>query len=170
MDNVYFDEIHKQATTPKVILRNVGLILAAFLLSYIFLCLSSYLLSFTLLLIVGAFVGAIYLIKISSKEYEYIYTDGEIDIDMISGKTRRKRMITIKPETISKFEKYTQDSYKRLNTPDVVKHLDFSTGNIHDTYIILATINSTKTLILFSPSKRLLDAWEPILRKRRVIL
>lgn len=170
MDNVYFDEIHKQAITAKTILKNVGLILAAIVLSYIFLCFSQFLGSLTLLLIVGAFVGAIYLIKTSSKEYEYIYTDGEVDIDMISGKTRRKRVSTIKPENIIKFEKYTPDSHKRLNTPDVIKHLDFSTGNPHDTYIVLASINSTKTLILFSPSKRLLDAWEPILRKRRIIL
>lgn len=170
MENVYFDEIHKQSTTPKTILVNIGLIFLAFLVSFICLLFANYLGSLTLLLMVGAFAGAIYLIKISSKEYEYIYTDGEIDIDMISGRTRRKRMVTIKPENMQKLEKYTPDSYKRLKTPDVIKNLDFSTGNPHDTYIILTNLNSTKTLILFSPSQRLLDSWEPILRKRRIIL
>lgn len=170
MENVYFDEIHKQALKGTTVLKNVGLILAAFVVSFICILFTAYLGPFTLLLIVGAFVGAFYLIKTSSKEYEYIYTNGEIDIDMISGKTSRKRMVTIKPENMSKLEKYTPDSYKRLKTPDIIKNLDFSSGNPHDTYIIVTTLNSTKTLILFSPSQRLLEAWEPVLRKRRIIL
>ncbi len=170
MESIYFDEIHKKALTPKTILCNIGLVFAAFLLSFIFMLFSNYLMSLTLLLIAGAFFGAFYLIKTSSKEYEYIYTDGEIDVDMISGRTRRKRIVTIKTENVNILEKYTADSYKRLSTPDIKKNLDLSTGNPHESYIIIATINSTKTLIVLSPSQRLMEAWEPHLRKRRIML
>lgn len=170
MENVYFDEIHKQKTKGMTLARNVLIIVGAFLLSYIFLLLMSFLGSLTLLLIVGAFVGAYYIVKLTSKEFEYIYTNGEIDVDMISGKTRRKRMVTIKPENVFAFEKFTDSSYQRLATPDVVKEHDFSSGVPHDTYIVVANVNSTKSLILISPSQRFLDNWEPILRKRRIIV
>jgi len=170
MESVYFDEIHKKAITPKTVLCNIGLIIAAFLLSFIFILFSNYLMSLTLLLIVGAFFGAFYLIKTSSKEYEYIYTDGEIDVDMISGRSRRKRLVTIKTEFITNIEKYTVDSHKRLSTPDVKKTLDLSDGNPHNSYIVMANINSTKTMIILSPSQRLMEAWEPHLRKRRIML
>lgn len=170
MENVYFDEIHKKIITPKTVLCNLGLVFAAIALSFIFILFSNFLMSFTLLFIVGAFFGAFYLIKTSSKEFEYIYTDGEIDIDMISGRTRRKRMVTIKPEQLVSFEKYTSDSHKRLLTPDVKKTLDLSDGNPHNSYIVMANINSTKTMLILSPSERLLKAWEPHLRKRRILI
>ncbi len=170
MESIYFDEIHKKAVTAKTILCNIGLIVAAFLLSFIFVLFSNYLMSLTLLFIAGAFFGAFYLIKTSNKEYEYIYTDGEIDVDMISGRTRRKRIITLKSEQVTNIEKYTVDSHKRLSTPDVKKTLDLSDGNPHNSYIIMANINSTKTMIILSPSQRLMDAWTPHLRKRRIML
>ena len=170
MDSTYFDEIHKKEITLKTVLCNVGLIVAAILLSFIFMLFSGFLQSFTLLLIVGAWVGAIYLIRTSSKEYEYILTDGEIDVDVISGMSRRKRIITIKPEQVTAFEKFTPDCMKRLSTPDVKKNLDLSSGNPHNSYVVTANINSTKTLIVISPSERLLEAWKPHLRKRRILL
>ncbi len=170
MENIYFDEIHKKIITPKTVLCNIGLVFAAFILSFIFILFSNFLMSFTLLLIFGAFFGAFYLIKTSSKEFEYIYTDGEIDVDMISGRTRRKRIVTIKSEQIVTLEKYTNDSKKRLSTPDVKKTLDLSDGNPHNSYILIANINSTRTMIILSPSERLMEAWQPYLRKKRILV
>lgn len=170
MENIYFDEIHKKIITPKTVLCNIGLVFAAFILSFIFILFSNFLMSFTLLLIFGAFFGAFYLIKTSSKEFEYIYTDGEIDVDMISGRTRRKRIVTIKAEQLVAMEKYTNDSKKRLSTPDVKKTLDLSDGNPHNSYILIANINSTKTMLILSPSERLMEAWQPYLRKRRILV
>ena len=170
MESTYFDEIHKKELTLKTILCNVGLVFAATLLTFIFMLFSMFLQSFTLLLIAGAWFGAIYLIRTSSKEYEYIFTDGEIDIDVISGKTRRKRMITIKPEQIVSVEKYTDGCMQRLLTPDVKNKHDFSSGNHHTSYVIMANINSTKTLIVLSPTERFIESWKPYLRKRRILL
>ena len=34
MENIYFDEIHKKIITPKTVLCNIGLVFAAFILSF----------------------------------------------------------------------------------------------------------------------------------------
>lgn len=48
-----------------------------------------------LLIAVGALVGGFWLLKGMGVEYEYIITNNELDIDKISGKRKRTRMITV---------------------------------------------------------------------------
>ena len=79
-------------------------------------------------------------------------------------------MITIKPEQIVSVEKYTDGCMQRLLTPDVKNKHDFSSGNHHASYVVMANINSTKTLIVLSPTERFIEAWKPYLRKRRILL
>lgn len=46
----------------------------------------------------GSLYGGYILITNMSVEYEYIVTNGEMDIDKIIAKRRRKRLITVKPD------------------------------------------------------------------------
>ncbi len=50
---------------------------------------------------------AILLIKLQSVEYEYIITNGEMDIDKVQGKSKRKRLVTIELASISSFAWWT---------------------------------------------------------------
>jgi hypothetical protein len=50
--------------------------------------------------------GAVKLTKMLDGEYEYILTNGEIDIDVITAKSDRKRIITFNCADIERIEKY----------------------------------------------------------------
>ncbi len=59
------------------------------------------------LLLVGfGLYSAVQLTKMLDGEYEYILTNGEIDIDVIIGKSKRNRIITFNCADIERIEKY----------------------------------------------------------------
>lgn len=65
---------------------------------------------FTPIIIIG--IGACYLAYLlltgTSVEYEYIVTNNDLDIDKISGKRKRKRLITVKLNTVTEWGVYEE--------------------------------------------------------------
>lgn len=65
---------------------------------------------FTPIIIIG--IGACYLAYLlltgTSIEYEYIVTNNDLDIDKISGKRKRKRLITVKLNTVTEWGAYEE--------------------------------------------------------------
>lgn len=62
-----------------------------------------------LILIGFGIYGAIQLTKMLDGEYEYILTNGEIDIDIITAKSNRKRIITFNCSDIERIERYNPE-------------------------------------------------------------
>lgn len=61
------------------------------------------------LIITGvAIYGGIYLTKMLNVEYEYIVTNGDMDIDIITSKSNRKRLISFKCSDIEAIQRYTK--------------------------------------------------------------
>ncbi len=54
-----------------------------------------------------AIIGAWRMSRLLNVEYEYIVTNGEVDVDVITGKTDRKRIITFNCKDIDRIEPYT---------------------------------------------------------------
>lgn len=64
---------------------------------------------FAFILTVAAIFGGVWLTKQLNVEYEYIFTNGEMDVDIITSRTDRKRLITFKCKDIERIEKYRQN-------------------------------------------------------------
>ncbi|MBE6729375.1 MAG: hypothetical protein E7568_03980 [Ruminococcaceae bacterium] len=80
------------------------------MLAVVFLCVTwvSKLGVFSFILSVAAIAGGVWLTRQLNVEYEYIFTNGEIDVDLITNKSARKRLITFKCKDIDRIEKYTK--------------------------------------------------------------
>lgn len=107
MDHYNEQLVTKQSEPKDMFIR--GLI-AAGLILVIFLCVMGTLLfNFAGLLIIA--VGGVYLAYLlftnTMVEYEYIVTNNDLDIDKITGKRKRKRLITVKLNTIRDWGEYT---------------------------------------------------------------
>lgn len=85
---------------------------------------------FTLLpiLVAGLLFGIYYLIKHLRKEYEYIATNGSIDIDCITAKSRRKRVLSLNPQDIDEVAPL-EDCETIRSKAQKVKVLDCSSRN-----------------------------------------
>ncbi len=108
--DVYYEHITEIRKTPRDIafliilwLLVVGFCVAAFLFIGVFNPLF-------ILLCLAAFYGGIMLTKKLNVEFEYIFTNGEIDIDMITAKSERKRMETFNVKDIVRVEKYNREN------------------------------------------------------------
>ncbi len=108
--DVYFEHITEIRKTPKDILFLIVLwllILAFCVVAFLFIGVLNPLF---IILCVAAVYGGIFLTKKLNVEFEYIFTNGEIDIDMITAKSDRKRMATFNAKDIVRVEKYNKEN------------------------------------------------------------
>jgi hypothetical protein len=90
-------------------------------------------------------------------EYEYVFVDGQIDFDRISGKTKRKTILRIdmeQVEIVAQEGSHALDGYTHVSC----EHKDFSSGSKDNRpYIIIANVKEKKFRIAFEPTEKMLS-------------
>lgn len=122
------EQLVARKSDNSVFIKKSCVLIAALFLSAILFILFRYL-SFILIAMIG--FGTYYLIKNFDVEYEYICTNGELDIDKIIAKSRRKRLTTVDIKGANDFG--------RLNDADINKEysvIDASSGETENSYYI----------------------------------
>lgn len=102
----------------------------------------------------GAFYAGLYLGTNYDVEYEYLIVNGEIDIDKIMAKKRRKNMLTVNVASFENFGLYTNDT-KDDESAAIVWAVGAEKN--YDTYFADFTHETLgKCRLLFSPSDKFL--------------
>ena len=110
-----------------------------------------------LLLIMGVGYGTWWLITSQNKEFEYSVTNGDIDIDEIIARRKRKRAVSVAGEKIETLESYSDDAF-------AARHFDrrvIAAPSTKEDGLWCFSYHSKKnghTLVVFQPEKRVLDA------------
>ena len=112
----------------------------------------------TPLLIIGVGYGAWWLVTGLNVEYEYCVTNGDIDIDLITAKRKRKRIVSVvgrKVESLLPYDaaKVDEKAYQRVVNAAPSKK---ETGLWCFTY---HSKKSGHTLVVFQPDQRVLRAF-----------
>ena len=82
-------------------------------------------------------------------EYEYIVTNNDLDIDKITGKRKRKRLVTVKLNTVKQWGEYTGKEGR-----DVTSTVMASDASGYDAWYIIADHDKLgKIMVMFTPSK-----------------
>lgn len=106
------------------------------------------------LAIAGVFYGAYRLIALFNVEYEYILTNGEMDIDKITNRAARKRQITFNLKDVQRIEKYS------FETPVVVRgaktEIYCNKNDERACFVLLDHKSHGKTVVVFAPNERML--------------
>ena len=112
---------------------------------------------FILLIPVWALV--IFVVRMQKLEYEYIFTSGELDIDVLIGNYKRKTRMSLSMEDITLVapeNSYELDGYRR--NPNSHRY-DFSANNVMQTnYVIIGNWNNQQIYVKFTPNEQILDA------------
>jgi len=87
-------------------------------------------------------------------EYEYIITNGELDIDKIVGRKKRKRLITITIGSIMAFGKFTDSTAEDQNLTKILAH-DGIRENLY--YADFKSTTYGLARLLFSPNEKVLS-------------
>lgn len=90
-------------------------------------------------------------------EYEYVFVDGQLDFDRISGKAKRKTLLRIdfeQVEIMAPMSSHALDSYTYVK----LETKDFSSGDKESKpYVIIANVENKKLKVLFEPNEKMLS-------------
>ncbi|HBI72385.1 MAG TPA: hypothetical protein DEG06_00055 [Lachnospiraceae bacterium] len=143
--------VKRQETAASLALR--GLIILGIVLGVLFMFLGGI---FSIIGIVLVIVLGFIFPKLNV-DYEYVYVDGQLDFDKITGKARRKTMLRIDfdqvevmaPANSHALDEYT---YKQLETKDYS-----SRGKDSKPYVIIVSKGEKRLKILFEPNEKMIE-------------
>ena len=152
--DTFFEQIVKVRRTGGQVAGIIGILLLLFvvLFALVFIALP-YIGSFVVLLGFGACWGAYKLIQRSSVEYEYIFTNGDLDVDKIIARSSRKRVASVKCAAVERYGKYNpaarpSDSVKKI-------YMCCDADDPEAKYLIAPTKKEGTVMIVFAPDERL---------------
>lgn len=121
---------------------------------------------FCLVAAAGAIWLAVYIMQGLNVEYEYIVTNDDLDIDKISGKRKRKRLISIDLKSVDYIGPYLNETELE---PDVTVLAEDGTG-IDMWYLLIETESTGKIALIFNPDERtrknIIGGMQPLLRAK----
>lgn len=152
--DTFGEQLVKKATTGADWAKRIGLTVLGLIVATALMWLSFFTGFMVLTLIsVGVLFGLVWLLTGMSYEYEYILTNDDLDIDKITGKRKRKRLITLKMNTVEEFGVY--DGTNGTNADATVIASDGT--NVNAYYLIAKHKTHGRTILIFSPDKRMTE-------------
>jgi hypothetical protein len=152
MSQLYAEAGVKRKDTPRTILLRALLVIGLFV-GVLLLLLGSF---FT---IFGAALEVILVMMFPklNVDYEYVFVDGQLDFDRITGKSKRKTLLRIdmdQVEIVALQGSHALDSFTYLKC----ENKDFSSGNKDSKpYIIIVGVKDKKYRIAFEPGEKMLS-------------
>ena len=101
----------------------------------------------------GGLYAGYYLLGFTVTEYEYAVTNNDMDIDKITGKRSRKRLVSFKLTSVSEWGEYDEKAGSGVNA--TVLASDNSGYNLW--YIVANTKKDGKIMVLFTPDRETLE-------------
>ncbi len=159
MDGIFVEQLIKRKKTSKDVWTSILLVVCGIVFTPMALYFGfalRYLGYVFLVLLAAVWWCIVRLIKSKTVEYEYIFTEGTLDIDMIIAGSRRGRVITISKmelELMAPISHPYSGTYKTLNC---------STKDENDRlyYLITERHDVGKVRVLFNPGDELIDAFK----------
>lgn len=156
MSDLYLEELIKKQRTSKDNILRIGLmVLTAVAVIFALLTLN---MVFTVVAI-AICVADIFLFPRFSVEWEYQYVNGELDVDRILNKQRRKRMASYdvqNAELVAPAKSHRLDYYHNGKQLKVVDYSSCNPENEKKVYAMLISKENQLQEVLFEPSEKML--------------
>ncbi len=161
--DTFFEQLVRIKSTAKTKLMFAGIWLAALLLIAVcMLYLWRFVGVYVLLLVFGVLYGAYKLSLQLSVEYEYIITNGSVDIDKIIAQSRRKRVASFELSQVQALEKY--NPAKAVNGNFKARIFACNAGD--EAYsMVVNKPNGDSIFVVYAPNARMKEATVSFLPK-----
>ncbi|MCL2574638.1 MAG: DUF6106 family protein [Defluviitaleaceae bacterium] len=166
MKDVFKEQLVKRRPSMKTTMAKVGIVAAAIFLILVFFMFAQFIAMFLPILWVATIFGAYIMFRRFDIEYEYILTNNELDIDIIYGKSRRKRIFSSSVRDFDAFRQVGSTEMQHSFSGGATK-ADYTGGISPDIkqYEFITTYKSKKMHILFEPNQDLLSSIIPHLKR-----
>lgn len=152
MSDLYSELLVKKEQTAKDVVTKYGLITLTVLFVVAGLFIS------TLLLIVAIALGVVsyFVIPKTDLEYEYLFVNGDMDIDMVMSKAKRKKVISLKLTEADLIAPLTSHRMDYYNANQKLKVLDYSSGNPeHKRFGVITRHGNETCKIIIEPDEEM---------------
>ncbi|MDR2650096.1 MAG: DUF6106 family protein [Clostridiales bacterium] len=167
MGDVFKEQLVKKSASAKDTALRFGIV--ALVVIVVFICLSVPALQpFMIFIAAAACFGAYILISRLNIEYEYVFTNGELDIDVIYNKTSRKRMFSF---TVRDFEimAHVQDTAHTRDMLNIAETKDCSSGVTGpNTYAFVTPYKGKRLKVIIEPNDMMIKAFSTVLTPRKL--
>ncbi len=151
MGEYYTEQMVEQKATLQTMIKRAAIVV--FVIMMFMVCIIISLAAFPLFL--GSCALAVYLWKRSNLEFEYLYYSGDLDIDKIMGKQKRKRVFST---DIKNIEIVAPTGAPELYRYKDLKTYDCSTNSGNKTYEMVITKKDQKVKVMFEPKEEILKS------------
>ena len=155
MGDLYSELLVKKDKTAKDSLLNYCLIVLTVLAVFAGLIITP----LALIIAVALGIACYFVIPKTDVEYEYLFINGDFDIDMIMSKTKRKKVKSFKlseSDLAAPLDSHRMDYY---NGNQNMKVLDFSSGNPeHKRFGVITRLDGNLCKIILEPDESLAQA------------
>lgn len=164
--DIFLEKIVKRKKTVVDALVTISIILSAILL-ILFLTMLPFLQTLIPLLVVGVGYIAYILVRNRNIEYEYIVTNGDLDIDMIIAQRKRKRIFTGSCQDFEIIAKMTSGQYNN-SYDNIKKRINAVTSmDSQDVYFLVsAKDGGEKVLVFFEPHPKMVESFKKYIPRK----
>lgn len=163
--DVFMEKIVKKKKEVKDHIITVGIILAG-LIVMLFVPIIPYIGQMWLIINAGIIYLMYYLITSLDIEYEYIVTNGDLDVDKIISKRKRKRIFSANCKEFDVVAKLNSDKYD-YEARNIKNRLELvSSMNSPDIYFATLNYRGERTIIFFEPNEKMLNSFKTFIPRK----
>ncbi len=164
MNEFFTEHLVKRPSNSTTLLKKAGLVVATVVVSFL---LMMFIPSFAFLLIAGLIALDVFLFGKMNLEFEYIYYNGDMDIDKIMNMQSRKRVFST---NIKEIDVVAPKGSDQLMPFQRLKVLDFSSQiSENRTYEMVTSYKGEKVRVIFEPNDVILNGMK-YLAPRKVFI
>lgn len=125
--------------------------------------------SMGLLVVAGMIYGGYYVITSRNIEYEFIVTNGDLDIDRIVAQRKRKRIFSAscKGFDIVAKVKSSHFTHNIMNTNKKIEAVSSMDGD--GVYFIALNYKGEKTVVFFEPNEKMLNSFKKFISRKMFV-
>jgi hypothetical protein len=126
--------------------------------------------SFGIILAFAVCFGAYYALSYFNVEYEYVFTNGDLDIDIIYSKSRRKRVFSA---NVKQFDLmcHVDDTMRNGEFTSAQAILDYSGGTANEnTYAFVTVYKGKRTKVTIEPNDNMLKAIASVMSRQKLFI
>lgn len=159
--DIYKEYLVKKKTShsdiAKIIAAILGLLIIA---TAMFMYVPPSFVSYGLFIIAAGIFGIYKLVQYLNVEYEYIFTNGDLDFDKIMGQAKRKRLITVDFNTLSAFGALDSETAEKIMNSDYTVVDASDNTDVNDYYLECKHKTHGMTYVVFTPSEEFAEELE----------
>lgn len=165
MDDAFMERIVVKKKSTVDILIISGVILAS-IIAFFAIPLIPYVSQLWVMVVAGILFGAYYLIRSRNIEFEYIVTNGDLDIDKIIARRKRKRIFSASCKNFDVVARLSSEHYNH-NVQNIKKRIE-SVSSLQSENVYFATLSykNERTVVFFEPDERMLKAFKTYIPKK----